>query len=76
MVTLYDRLKEKEAQIKELTDIGVVAIEWLRNIHLMDDFKKSPHKKLGTTYDDLAFKYNLGCERVKRIVYLMQSPLM
>jgi hypothetical protein len=57
---LYDRLKEKESQIKELTNLGLVNPVWLRNIEIFEFYQDEIEKGVGV-YD----AYYIVAEKIK-----------
>jgi hypothetical protein len=69
---LYERLKEREKHIRELTNLGLVNPVWLRNLEIFELFKAETKK--GTRKYDAYIKVseqikpNVSWQSVRKIV--------
>lgn len=69
---LYDKLKQKENQIKELTDLGLINPVWLRNIEIYEMYCEEI-KQTGKVYESyhavaMNSKPKISWQSVRKIV--------
>jgi len=69
---IYDKLKEKENQIKELTSLGLVNPVWIRNIEIFELYQEKIEEGEGVydAYFKVAYeiKPQISWQSVKKIV--------
>lgn len=66
---LYEKLKDKKQQIKELTALGVIAPTVLRDLEIVEQFNKRPYLCKMCRYEVLAAHYGFkSSESVRKII--------
>lgn len=69
---LYDKLKQKENQIKELTNLGLINPVWLRNIEIYEMYQKEIEEgnKIYESYHIVSLKAKpaISWQSVRKIV--------
>lgn len=66
---LYEKLKDKKQQIKELTALGVISLTVLRDLEIVEEFNKRPYLCKMCRYEVLAEYYGLkNVSSVKKII--------
>ncbi len=66
---LYTKLKHKVKDLKELTKLGVVSPNWVRDIEIFEEFHSQPKLCAECRYELLSEKYGFkNSVSVKKIV--------
>ena len=71
---LYTKLKHKTKAIKELTKLGVVAPNWIRDLEIFEHFSSLPEKLcMYCKYELTAEEFGISSDRVKTIILKMKK---
>ena len=71
---LYTKLKHKERELKELTNLGIVSPHWLRDIQIFEEFHAQPELCAECRYEMLSERHGFkNSVSVKKIILKLKK---